>query len=94
MKRTFFNSGPRRKVWMSMRILRTFSQADLIITTEGSYRTVRRYLSALIKAGYIRQQGRGQSAKYQLLRNTGPKPPAIKGDALFDQNTGERYELA
>ncbi len=88
------NTAPRRKVWMSMRILRTFSQADLLITTETSYRTVRRYLSALTKAGYVRQQGKGHEAKYQLLRNTGPKPPSIKGDRLIDQNTGITYELA
>lgn len=90
----FKNTAPRRKVWTSMRILRTFSQADLIITTETSYRTVRRYLSALVNAGYVRQKGRGSDARYQLMRNTGPMPPAIKGSKLIDQNTGRDYDLA
>lgn len=90
----FKKSTPRRQVWMSMRIMRTFSQQDLLNTTESSYRTVRRYLSALVNAGYVRQKGRGSDARYQLLRNTGPMPPAIKGSKLIDQNTGVIHELA
>ena len=88
----------RHRMWQSMRILRVFDRHEVASTATASVNTARVYLSALQKAGFLRQQG----DKYQLVRNTGPKAPtpcyAERGKrglyGVTDLNTGVTYELA
>ena len=88
----------RHRMWQSMRILRVFDRHEVASTATASVNTVRVYLSALQKAGFLRQQG----DKYQLVRNTGPKAPtpcyAGSGKrglyGVTDPNTNVTYELA
>lgn len=92
------NPSVRQRMWQSMRILRAFDRNEVATTAEASVNTVRVYLSSLAKAGYLRQKG----DKYQLVRNSGPKPPipnyegrgkrGLRG--VTDPNTGVTHELA
>lgn len=87
----------RRRMWQSMRILKAFSRDEVACTAEASVNTVRVYLSSLVKAGFLRQRG----DKFQLVRNTGPRPPVpnYKGSGkkglhgVTDLNTGVTHEL-
>lgn len=49
------------------------------------------YIGALAQAGYLKQLPSARyEARYTLVRNTGPKPPAItRHKCVFDRNTGE-----
>mgnify|MGYP006146733455 CR=1 FL=1 len=92
------NPSVRQRMWQSMRILRAFDRHEVATTAEASVNTVRVYLGALLKAGFLRQRG----DKYQLVRNTGPKPPAPNYEGrgkrglrgVTDLNTGATHELA
>ncbi|WP_421173801.1 hypothetical protein [Aeromonas enteropelogenes] len=95
------NPSVRHRMWQSMRILRTFDRDEVASTAEASVNTVRIYLGALVKAGFVKQQGMGVEATYQLTRNTGPKPPhplyKRRGKyglyGVTDLNTGVDHEL-
>lgn len=92
------NPSVRHRMWQSMRILRVFDRNEVANIATASVNTVRVYLSALQKAGFLRQQ----DDKYQLVRNTGPKPPApcykesgkrgLYG--VTDLNTGVTHDVA
>lgn len=82
----------REQLWWTMRILGTFTTADLAVhaSTERcpvSRRSAKEYLRHLRKAGYVVKH---QSASpWRLVRNTGPKPPIVQDvPQLFDQNLG------
>jgi hypothetical protein len=53
------------------------------------------YLGHLQRASYLRitkphQQGRRGLARYQLITNTGPRPPMVcRADAVYDPNLGK-----
>lgn len=72
----------RRRAWMAMRILRTFTVADIMTTTGIGYGVASEAVRTLCRAGYVRELGRRQpigqpgSAKmYRLVRDVGPEPP-------------------
>ncbi len=50
---------------------------------------VARYLELLIAHGYVRKLGRG---RYQMVRNTGPKPPRLR-PCLYDPNLKRFMEV-
>lgn len=92
--------GPRdTRIWQIMRKMKTFSALDVAawstrddddVTTED----VQRYIRPLLDAGYVRVRGEAQRgkrpARYQLVRDTGPKPPVMKRiQAVYDPNTAE-----
>lgn len=88
-----------RRVWQAMRMLRTFSVADLEVTAEAGKSVAERYVRALSAAGFLRLvrprvSGRAGSRNvWQLVRDTGPLPPIRRKDrsGVFDQNTQEAY---
>ena len=92
------NQSVRFRMWQSMRILKVFDRNEVAVTAEASVNTVRVYLGSLVKTGYLRQQG----DKYQLVRNSGPRPPTPKYKELgkrglrgvTDLNTGVTHVLA
>jgi hypothetical protein len=81
----------REQMWRSIRILKTFSLADLVIL--GSTETVqineedaRSYCRHLVKAGYLMVD---ETRVFQLVptMNTGPLPPQIqRTKAVWDAN--------
>lgn len=99
----------RRRLWCAMRAMSKFSIDDLLLRAasgdEADARTnVRKYLSALERAGYLarmkhRQPGDAPTsngfARWLLLRNTGPIAPIWQSSKgrLHDPNTGETIDL-
>lgn len=90
----------RLKQWQAMRILRKFTVFDLLAVTEQSNkRSLLTYLSQLRRAGYLRahygNRGRHEPTQFLLLRDSGPKPPALlkKGSVIYDLNTETEYPL-
>lgn len=87
-------------LWRAMRMNPQFTIVDLMAlsnteTTRVKDRSVRDYVGALVRAGYLRVVRKanpaiGQTALYRLVRNTGPKPPQIQRvKQVFDPNLGE-----
>lgn len=76
--------SPARRAWQSMRILKVFSVGDLLRTVpEGKESSLRRWIRALVREGYLREYGwngpakRAGSAKYWRLvkGHDEPGPP-------------------
>lgn len=74
-------------LWRSMRGLNMFSPVDLstTATTEDTSVTeeeAHKYTQALLKAGYLCVRQKAVPGKrpaiYQLVKNTGPRPPEVK----------------
>jgi hypothetical protein len=93
-------SGRRLRIWQAMRIMREFSTPDLAATCElKNHRVALAYISALRRAGYVRtrqpQRGQHVPAIHTLIRNSGPKAPAIvrKGVFVWDPNTDTEYRI-
>jgi len=99
-KRQYPDSSVRQKIWVSMRIMRSFTVADLMATAEVSQGAVTSYLQSLRHAGYVRSSVRRDAERgrmtYRLISNTGPLAPVdwrtIK--TLFDPNTNEELDYA
>lgn len=91
------------KIWKAMRILRRFTVAELVAVVETSTaRTVGWYASLLTRTGFLRVirpsgvgAGRGSTATYQLLRDSGPTAPSVvhRRTAIYDHNTDTTYAL-
>ena len=88
-----------QNMWRSMRMLKQFSPIDIQAHSstdlvEVSLDTAKKYCSALLAAKYLRVvkkavPGKSQ-AVYQLIQDTGPKPPRIQRvKRVFDQNLGK-----
>jgi hypothetical protein len=82
MKRTSGSNVIRRHIWRSIRIMRRFSQPDILRTVPGATpANVKKYLSWLVKHGYVTKDssftgGRaGDFQRYCLNRNPGPEHP-------------------
>lgn len=86
-----------QNIWRSMRMLKTFTPADLVIhsttdTVEVQLATAKKYCAMLLKAGYLRVlekavPGGKRQARYRLIRDSGPLPPQIQSvKQVYDQN--------
>ena len=80
-------------VWRAMRIQKTFNARQLVASTSAvlHINTVRTYLRQLAMAGYLKEVcvEQGLLTTYQLMENTGCKPPQIlRGKKVFDPNLG------
>ena len=80
-------------VWRSMRIQKTFNARQLVASTAAALHinTVRTYLRQLARAGYLKEVcvEQGLLTTYQLMENTGCKPPQIlKNKCVYDANLG------
>jgi hypothetical protein len=75
-----------QKVWQAMRVMRRFTTAELLMTTDASESAVMKYSRALAQAGYLRcvrarVSGRaGSRDVWQLVRDTGPLAPIRRWD--------------
>ena len=76
----------RQRAWTSMRIRGVFTAADVATACDGpSANAVQRYCRDLARAGYLKERGhesRGPVARwkqYVLVRDDGPKAPALSG---------------
>lgn len=85
-------------MWRAMKVRRTFDAAQLAAdATQGAITctlgTAKSYLQQLKRAGYLaveRESVPGRLARYRLIRDTGPLPPAVtRAKVVFDRNTGE-----
>lgn len=92
-------SRERQNLWRAMRALSVFTKEDLIITTGASLTSVNSFIRVLVKAGYLRVEGKvGDGLKevnrYRLIKNTGPKTLIErKIVVLYDPNTSKSYEV-
>lgn len=90
----------RGQLWYAMRVLHNFTQADLQAVAEvDKRRSVTVFLLLLRRAGYLRvragHHGRHEPHHYTLIRDSGPKCPALvnRGKAIYDHNTDTTYAL-
>lgn len=80
----------RQRIWQSMRILRFFTQADLIATADTTKWCVNTMLRALKRTGVIRKTGNS----YFLVKNMGPHAPSIMaGGSIYDHNSKKEIPL-
>lgn len=95
--RTAARRTARYRAWQSMRMLRRFTVPDLVATAEVRNDNAGNYVRALLDAGFLRvvkpkREGvKGGHPIYLLVRNTGPKPPLVRGHGrtVWDANTDE-----
>lgn len=75
----------RQRMWQAMRILRRFDAAQISATAECPHDSARKLISVLKQFGIVVRSAR---TEYVLLRDLGPKAPALRLDkALYDHNT-------
>lgn len=83
-------SGASEAIWRTIRIMRGFGLAELRahVSRYAAACTVNQYVSALLRAGYLRVTRRAhRPSHYQLIKNTGPQPPQIlKVKEVYDPN--------
>lgn len=92
-------------IWNALRINLTVTPSLVIAVTNCSITSIRRYLLALERSGYVRCQRidnrqapadkAGLENCYRLIRNSGPKAPIIRLNpaAMYDQNTKTLYPM-
>jgi hypothetical protein len=92
--------GTRDRIWQAMRIMREFTAADLVAACElRSAKTAHAFIHAQRRAGYLRTRqplrGLHQPAIHTLVRNSGPRCPAIvhRSRAVWDPNTDTEYPI-
>lgn len=90
-------------IWNTLRINLTITPSVTKAVTKCSITSIRRYLLALEKAGYVRcrrlekhlspEERAGQEYSYKLIRNTGPKAPILRSKpaGCWDQNEQKFY---
>lgn len=88
----------RQRMWLSMRVLRTFTTKDLAVTANTTLRHAQLYVAGLKPAGYVRElphinKGRSVARSYRLVKDTGPNAPRVTDEGLSDLNTGEHFDL-
>lgn len=83
----------RSRMWQAMRVMRTFTVADMEATAEVCRASATHYVRALRDAGYLQcvdgaHAGRfALGATYRLLKNTGPHGPRVSRDGnVLDLN--------
>ncbi|MCU1282940.1 MAG: hypothetical protein JWM53_6486 [bacterium] len=92
------DTDKRVAVWLAMRQLVRFDVPTLVMTTDSAKATVQDFVRKLNRVGYLRRQREkgvrpGCNFIYQLVRNTGPKPPITrkKKGYVYDQNERKCY---
>lgn len=85
----------RQRMWTSMRVLRTFTIADVAAGANAKPDQTCRYIRCLVKGGYVRlihgpliagPNKKGEFARFRLLHDSGPRYPLGRKDGLYDQN--------
>jgi hypothetical protein len=88
----------RRQAWQSMRIMRRFTRADILISAEINESNLRKFIKGLLRCNFLdlaqeRVSGRpGSVDVLRMARDNGPRPPILHIDgSMTDPNTGERW---
>lgn len=82
----------RQRIWNALRVLRKFTSAEVMATSEQGEDAIKKYLKALLDGGYLRigtpkREGvAGGHRGYVLIRDTGPLAPRVSNDGLVDPN--------
>lgn len=82
----------KQRVWNAMRMLRVF-RVGALKACGVSPKKVQWYLRRLERCGYLERYGFHKNYTFQLVRDTGVAAPLPHGDALFDVNTQQVYEV-
>ncbi|WP_128342251.1 hypothetical protein [Aeromonas caviae] len=95
-KRRGKRKSRQQKMWNSMKISRTFTKLELVMTADTTARTVEGYIHALVKAGYLKMlspaiPSKNIPTKYLLLRDTGRFAPMRRKNGCWDQNQQRLY---
>lgn len=93
-QRTPFNGERNRdsgqhRIWTTMRVMRRFTQLDLVAPSSAARRTVKDYVLRLCRAEYLTRTElpHNQPHIYRLVRDTGPYAPVLRRDGtVFDPN--------
>jgi hypothetical protein len=82
----------RAGAWRAMRVLKRFTTREIHNASGAAATDVKSFLTYLNRAGYVRivANGKGRAAAtYQLIKNTGPKPPQVtRVKCIYDPNLG------
>lgn len=92
--------GPEEtRMWMTIRSLRTFSFRDVAVSSSledapVDLHVAEKFVRMLIRSGHVRERVAAKpgvsEARFQLTKNTGPKPPFTRRVTVYvDPNTGE-----
>lgn len=88
----FLEDNAQSRMWKAIRILKTFSLRDLIVTasTDNSQISISAadtYLGLLKKAGYVTKKNQDKNYKLVMAMNSGIKAPQIqKTKSIYDPN--------
>lgn len=83
------------ELWLAMRMSKIFDAQSLleIVPNDGALTTVKSYVKALNKAGYlalVKKHTHLQTAQYRLMKDTGPLAPQIQNcKMVWDANLCE-----
>ncbi|WP_330925273.1 hypothetical protein [Candidatus Sororendozoicomonas aggregata] len=86
--------SPRHKTWLAMRMLRTFTVGELVMTTELDAPVVEAQVAELHAFHYLREAPASDGQASFMLpfhRNTGPRAPVVSHTLhlLYDHNSKE-----
>lgn len=86
------------RCWRTIRVLREFTVADVVQGAEVSLSYAGDWVRNLHRAGYLKQiaaadEFNGISARYLLIRNSGPAAPIwrVADKALYDPNLDQTF---
>ena len=82
----------QQRIWNALRWHKgPITQKDLLTLIGAKNRTgsIAKYLNLLMAYGYVKKAGYG---KYQMIRNTGPRPPRLRS-CLYDPNLKRFMEV-
>jgi len=96
----------KQRMWQAMRFLNRFTMDDVQATAEAPRASVKKFITHLVKAGYVRiltpyrrnlsqDERLKQNVQYLLIRNSGRRYPVInceKGE-VYDQNEDATYKM-
>lgn len=93
----------RSRLWRALRMMRRSTIHGLLVPasrpTDGNpYESAKKYLDALVKAGYVKRLEHKDGARtiYAIVRDSGPLPPQWnkRQGRVFDPNTQEAFDVA
>ncbi|MDR1840447.1 MAG: hypothetical protein LBQ86_00785 [Holophagales bacterium] len=83
----------RSAMWQAMRVMVTFTCADVAMVTEANVPAALTFISALMRVGVVKKIQNhnaipGSHAKYRLVNDIGPKTPVVRRIyVVYDPNS-------
>lgn len=93
------NNVFRAQAWQTMRIMRRFTRADVLTTTQTERSNLTKYIRALLDFGFLsidsrRSGAAGSRDVLRMARDNGPLPPLLHTDgSMTDPNTGDCWHF-